>query len=453
MRMPITTTRSLLCPERRPGWFVCLAVVGLCLGHTQQNAAGSELRNTPIVKAVVNARAGIVNIHGQKTITAEQDPSLRGEAPKKVNGMGTGVFIDERGYIITNHHVVDGVKKIEVTLADRTTHIARFIASNPSEDLAVIKIDAPHDFPVPSIGTSRDLLIGEPVIAVGNAYGYDHTVSDGIISALHRSVQINETQSYEDLVQTNADINPGNSGGPLMNIDGEVIAINVAVRAGANGIGFAIPIDRALGVAADLLSVARLENRWHGITLKAPSDEGVVVQAVEKNSPAEQAGIQPGDVLQTVERRPVTRQLDLERILLGRKTDSPIEFQVKRRSEQVHTKLALATKPKTAEDNDKHWQVLGLKLAQVPAQQFKQGTSRYRGGLQVMNVRAESPAAKQGIRKGDILVGMHVWETITVENVDYVLSRDDLEEFAPIKFLLLRNGETLFGHLPVTIKR
>lgn len=450
--MPNSTTRSLPCPERRPGWFVCLAL-GLCLGHAQRTATASELRRSAIVKAAENARAGIVNIHGQKTITAEQDPSLRGEAPKKVNGMGTGVFIDERGYILTNHHVVDGVKKIEVTLADRTSHIARFIASNPSEDLAVIKIDASRDFPVPPIGTSRDLLVGETVIAVGNAYGYDHTVSSGIISALHRSVQINETQSYEDLVQTTADINPGNSGGPLMNIDGDLIAINVAVRAGANGIGFAIPIDRALGVASDLLSVARLENRWHGITVKPASHEGVVVQAVEKNSPAEQAGLQPGDVLQAIENRPLSRQLDLERILLGRKNSDPVELQIKRNASQVQTKLALVAKPKTAEDNDKHWQLLGMKLTQIPAQQFKQGTSRYRGGLQVLNVRADSPASKQGIRKGDILVGMHVWETISLDNVDYVLSRGDLEEFAPIKFLLLRNGETLFGHLPVTIKR
>jgi len=452
MRMPISTTRSLLQIERRPGWLVCF-VMGLCLGQTQRTVSASELRRNAIVKAVENARSGIVNIHGQKTITAEQDPSLRGEAPKKVNGMGTGVFIDERGYILTNHHVVDGVKKIEVTLADRTTHIARFIASNPAEDLAVIKIDAQRDFPVPAIGTSRDLLVGESVIAVGNAYGYDHTVSNGIISALHRSVQINEAQSYEDLVQTNADINPGNSGGPLMNIDGDIIGINVAVRAGANGIGFAIPIDRALSVASDLLNVTRLENRWHGITLKASSDEGAVIQAVEKNSPAEQAGLKPGDVLHAIEHRPLSRQLDLERILLGRKNNEPIELKVKRQSEFVETKLALAAKPKTIEDNDKHWQVLGLKLAQMPAQQFKQGTSRYRGGLQVLNVRPDSPAAKQGIRKGDILVGMHVWETITLDNVDYVLSREDLEEFAPIKFLLLRNGETLFGHLPVTIKR
>ncbi len=450
--MLITTTRSLLSPERRPGWIVCLAL-GLCWGQTQRTASASELRRNAVVKAVENARDGIVNIHGQKTITAEQDPSLRGEAPKKVNGMGTGVIIDERGYILTNHHVVDGVKKIEVTLADRTSHIARFIASDPSEDLAVIKIEAAHDFLVPAIGTSRDLLVGESVIAVGNAYGYDHTVSNGIVSALHRSVQINETQSYEDLIQTNADINPGNSGGPLMNIDGDLIGINVAVRAGANGIGFSIPIDRALGVAADLLSVARLENRWHGITLKPASDEGLVIQAVEKNSPAELAGLQPGDVLQAIEHRPIARPLDLERLLLGRKDNAPVEFQVKRQTEQVQTKLALAMKPKTIEDNDKHWQLLGLKLAQIPAQQFKQGNSRYRGGLQVLNVRSDSPASKQGIRKGDVLVGMHVWETITLENVDYVLSRNDLEEFAPIKFLLLRNGETLFGHLPLTIKR
>ncbi len=154
-----------------------------------------------------------------------------------------------------------------------------------------------------------------------------------------------------------------------------------------------------MSVASDLLNVTRLENRWHGITLKPSSDEGVVIQAVEKNSPAEQAGLKPGDVLHAIEHRPLSRQLDLERILLGRKNNEPIELKVKRQAEFVETKLALAAKPKTVEDNDKHWQVLGLKLAQMPAQQFKQGTSRYRGGLQVLNVRPDSPAAKQGFAR------------------------------------------------------
>src|SRR5690606_36825019 len=117
-----------------------------------------------------------------------------------------------------------------------------------------------------NIGTSRDLMTGETVIALGNAYGYEHTVTSGIISALHRNVQVNETQQYLDLIQTDAGINPGNSGGPLLNLDGQMIGVNVAVRAGAQGIGFAIPVDKAMEVATQLMSVVRLESQWHGIT-------------------------------------------------------------------------------------------------------------------------------------------------------------------------------------------
>ena len=187
---------------------------------------------TPIVKAVQGAKDSIVNIHGQKTLSAGEDPSIRGDMPRRVNGMGTGVVIDERGYIITNFHVVDGVQKIEVTTDDGTNYTAKFVSRDPVADLAVIKIDAPKKLPVITIGTSSDLMVGESVIAVGNAYGYENTVTRGIISALHRSVQVNDTQGYDDLIQVDAAINPGNSGGPLLNIDGEMIGINVAVRAG-----------------------------------------------------------------------------------------------------------------------------------------------------------------------------------------------------------------------------
>jgi serine protease Do len=427
-----------------------------CLAQTLVMSLNSglyatELRRTALVKAVEQARESVVNIHGQKTITAADDPALRGEQSKRVNGMGTGIIIDERGYILTNHHVIDGVKRIEVTLADRSTHIAKFIASNPAEDLAVIKLDLSRKFPVMPIGVSYDLLLGEQVIAIGNSYGYDHTVSEGIVSAIHRSVQINEVQSYDDLIQTTADINPGNSGGPLMNIDGELVGVNVAVRAGANGIAFAIPVDKAMGIAADLMSVQRLENRFHGLTFKPLSKTNtnpLVVQTVEKGSPAETAGIKSGDVVQVVDGQKLTRPLDVERALLGRRSTDPIEFKVSRSGEEQSFKVALTEVP-----HDQYWTALGVKLAQVPASQFQQSKSRYRGGLQVVAVRADGPAAKQGIKKGDVLVGMHVWETISLENVDYVLSRNDLAEITPIKFLVLRNGEALYGHLPLTVKR
>jgi len=148
----------------------------------------AEPRRTAIVKAVEGVHDSVVNIHGQKTLPAEDDPLSRGDGPHKVNGMGTGVVIDERGYIITNFHVVDGVKKIEVTLADGSTCIAQLVSTDPVNDLAVVKVDLPQKLPVVTIGTSNDLMVGESVIAVGNAFGYENTVTRGIISAIHRSV-------------------------------------------------------------------------------------------------------------------------------------------------------------------------------------------------------------------------------------------------------------------------
>ncbi|MDX1962197.1 MAG: trypsin-like peptidase domain-containing protein [Pirellulales bacterium] len=447
-------SRYLMCQGPRLALGLC-GMLLLLKGPSSPAGEISEARHTPLVRAVQTAAECVVNIHGQKTITAAEDPTLRNEGPRRVNGMGTGVFIDERGYILTNHHVVDGVKRIEVTLADKTTHIAKFIASNAEEDLAVIKLDLPYQARVMPLGTSSDLLVAEPVIAMGNAYGYEHTVTRGIISALHRDVQISDTQSYSDLIQTDASINPGNSGGPLLNAEGQLIGINVAVRAGAAGIGFAIPVDKALDVAAELLNVERMENRWHGIEAKGNSSApgGVVIQSVQKGSPAAELGLQPGDQLISVENQPIQRALDLERALIGRKSLSDVKLVTRRQDETLEKRLTLVPKPKTAEDTDQHWQVLGMKLVQAPAQLFKSGQTRYRGGLAVNAVRPDSPAAKQGIRKGDILVGMHVWETISPENVDYVINRPDFAEFAPLKFLIMRNGEVLFGHLPVTIKR
>ena len=207
-----------------------IALVGLALP-----SVGSELRQTPIVRAVQRARPSVVNIRGEKTVGPTTVSPGRVDASRRVNGMGTGVVIDHRGYIVTNYHVVDGVREIQVTTADGQRYTAKLIDRDPETDLAIIKIDTDEPVPVIQIGSSSDLMAGEPVVAVGNAYGYEHTVTRGIISALHRSVQVSDAQYYEDLIQTDASINPGNSGGPLLNIDGEMIGINVAVRAGARG--------------------------------------------------------------------------------------------------------------------------------------------------------------------------------------------------------------------------
>ena len=256
---------SPLAPCRRRRTQQLLAWVAITLGCGTLSA--SSLRHSAIVKAVAAARPSVVNIQGHKTLPASPSAGDT-DNPREVNGMGTGVVLDPRGYVLTNHHVVEGVREIKVTLFDGQSLIARLVAHDPVTDLAIIKVPLERPLPLIPIGTSRDLMEGEEVIAVGNAYGYEHTVTRGIISALHRTVQVTDTQTYADLIQTDASINPGNSGGPLLNIDGEMIGVNVAVRVGAQGIGFAIPVDKATEVAARLLSAERRGGLWHGIVVE-----------------------------------------------------------------------------------------------------------------------------------------------------------------------------------------
>lgn len=426
---------------------LCMLAVALAWPHP---ATATELRRTAIVRAVEQVRPSVVNIHGEKELSREEAALARLEADRRVNGMGTGVVIDPRGYILTNHHVVEGVKKIEVTLHDGANHVARLISRDAKTDLAVIKLDLNEPMPVVPIGTSADLMIGEPVIAVGNAYGYEHTVTRGIISALHRTVEVGEGQRYEDLIQTDASINPGNSGGPLLNIDGDLVGINVAVRAGAQGIGFAIPIDKVLQVAADLMSLRRLGSAWHGLGSASSQKGGVLIEQIEPESPAQSGGLKPGDLLTTINGTRVQRPLDIERALLDRHAGQSVEVQLTRDGETMTRQISLAAAPPARADvTDSSWELLGVKLAQVPARRFREFQSSYRGGLSVVAVRPGSPAAKQGIQRGDVLVGMHIWETVSLDNVDYILSRKDLQEIDPIKFYILRGTHTLYGHLPI----
>jgi serine protease Do len=408
-------------------------------------APASEARRSVIVRAIESQRDAVVNIHGQKMVGGTEED---GGEMRRVNGMGTGVVIDSRGYVVTNFHVVDGVRRIEVTLASGKTVAATLVSHDPRTDLAVIKVDIDTPLPVVTIGTSSDLMIGETVLALGNAYGYEHTVTRGIISALHRCVEVSRTQRYDDLIQTDASINPGNSGGPLLNIDGQVIGINVAVRAGAQGIGFAIPIDDVLEVVTRLMSVERVDHTWHGIVAKSDGRPGVVVEAVHRESPAATVGVRAGDLITRIADVPVSRQLDIERALLGRKAGERVPVTVVRAGAEERIDLALAAMRRDAVPLDERcWNEIGLRLQPAAAGKVQKLQARYRGGLVVTEVRSNGPAAEQGIKEGDILVGLHVWETIAPDNISYILDKAEEEHLNPIKFYVLRGRETLFGHI------
>jgi serine protease Do len=441
----------------------------LCVPAAIPGAEAVSLRQSALVKAVAAARPSIVNIHGQKTIAADAGPGQSDEQGQRVKGMGTGVVVDHRGYILTNFHVVEGVRRINVNLADGTATVGRLVAHDPITDLAIIKIDVDRKLPLIRFGSSDDLMTGEEVIAVGNAYGYEHTVTRGIISALHRTVQVNDTQKYYDLIQTDASINPGNSGGPLLNIDGEMIGLNVAVRVGAQGIGFAIPVDRAIEVATQLLAAQRISGVWHGVVADMADEskrQGITTLLVEAGSPAEASGIQKGDIVTRANGITVRRALDFERALIGTRPGQSVPISVTRNGQTLDVTLQLASAHQRKESGNPEsieeiaWSKLGLRLVELTRDEIaryrrivtSQAGSDYKldGGLRVASIRANSPASQQGIRPGDVLVGLHKWKTMSFDNVAYILREPELAQQATVTFYIVRGGDTLYGQLPVT---
>ena len=441
----------------------------LLLAWTHTTCVASE-RETPLVRAVKRARACVANIHSEKT-TYSGETLFSPIKGRKINGMGTGIIVDERGYIVTNSHVVSGVDSLRVTLDDGSTYHARMISYDTNGDLAIIKINPTKPLSIMPTGTSSDLMLGETVIAVGNAFGYEHTVTSGIVSSLSRDVEVNEKQSYKNLIQTDASINPGNSGGPLLNLEGEVVGINVAIRAGAQRIGFAIPIDKARKVIAKLLSIEYLDRISHGLLatdVKSGKKRMMVVDSMEPNSPATEAGFQSGDIVVKAGTIDVVDGADFERALLGRSANEVVEVVVRRdnRNEtlslkllkQRHSAIASVTpktviRPQNESVFEKTWRTLGIKLSKLTNPKAVLSGSRYRGGMRVVEVRPGSPAETNGIQQKDILVGLHIWETVSVENVCYVLDHPQFSKFGPLKFYILRGHNTLFGHMRLAQRR
>lgn len=443
--MPIDTFPHRLLRIRHVCLLSTLTCLAIC-GVANLAQAGSK---SALVLGVQRARVAVVNIHGRK----KGDDTPYGS--KDVNGMGTGVVIDDRGYIVTNYHVVEGVRQIQVGFDDDSEAVARLIAYDPVMDLALIKVDVDHKLEVIDIGNSDNLMPAETVVAVGNAYGYGHTVTRGIVSELNREVRVSDEQIYHDLIQTDASINPGNSGGPLLNESGEMIGINVAVRVGAQGIGFAIPVNTALEKAGELLAQDNRKRLVHGIvgnTIQSDKGSKFVVKTVLPKSAAADAGIEPGDTILSVNDLEVDRWLDVERAFLEHSDGDEAKIEVQRKGESIAASLVLhraVAKQVELTDEDLVWERLGFKLESIPVSQVSSLSKRYRGGMKIVSVRDQGPAYKQGIRSGDILVGMHIWETISDDNIKYILSQPEIAGQESVRFYILRGRQTLFGNIRV----
>jgi serine protease Do len=296
-------------------------------------------RRSAIVEAVQKTRAGIVCIKSEK----------KNQWGRNTQSLGTGVIVDDRGYVVSNRHVIEGTVHVRVALCDGTEWDARVLVEDPLNDLAILHIRTPGKLSALTLGPGSDLMVGETVIAIGNPYGYANTVSTGIISALGREVGMPSGETLSNLIQTSASINPGNSGGPLLNINGELIGINVALREGAQGIAFAINADTVKLVLSRQLGARKVSGIEHGLTCKetivpeAAQRQRVVVEAVAHQTPAAAAGLQRGDQILRVAGQTVGNRFDVERALWDRKPGEQVPFTVLRQGKELTVGVTLAS--------------------------------------------------------------------------------------------------------------
>lgn len=440
-----------------------VVVVGLLAVPTLASEKPSNRRDE-LVAVVDKVKGAVVNIHSERTLQTSSDDPFRLNQhmqPQRVNGMGTGIVLDPRGYIVTNYHVVDDVQSLRVRLVDGTNCPARVIAAEKESDLAIIKIDPPKPLPTVPLGTAQDLMLAERVIAIGNAYGYEHTVTLGHVSAMKRDVTLNKDVSYKSLIQTQTPINPGNSGGPLFNKLGEVVGVNVAIRAGAQNIAFAIPVDTMIARAAEMMSVRRRLGLSHGLTVEdkyerdgedASLRRWVTVTRVEVGSPAAEAGVKFGDVIEQVGDLAVRTSIDVERALFERPVKG-VPVRLRRAndsaSQTVDVTLALQVADRATTTSDTVWRRVGVKVMPVGANLLASVDKQLRGGLVLQDVAPGSGAARAGLQKGDVVIGFHLWEAINIENVLYVLNHKELATFNPVKTYYVRDGRIREAQLPI----
>ena len=389
----------------------------------------SAARRTPVAVVAHNVLPSVVNIQTEATIRRRQvdqffDPfGFFGGRDRSYTSqsLGSGFVWSTDGIVVTNNHVIEGASRIIVNLSDGSQLPARLIGVDPDSDLAVLRVDAKNLTAAP-IGTSSDLMIGETVVAVGNPFGLSGTVTTGVVSAIGRSVPSQEAgRTFTDFIQTDASINPGNSGGPLLNIEGKVIGINVAIYAQAQGIGFAIPVDRARKVIQDLLRYGEVHSVWIGAVtatltpeeakrLNIRASRGALVARVFNGSPAEAAGLRPGDVITSVDGKPVDSRESFSTLTATATAGRPITVSILRDGTRRDVQLRPTDPPGG----------LGLRILEEIAGLRVADDSRR---VVIDDVLRGSRGANIGLAAGDLIVGVNGVEVRSTRELNQELMK------------------------------
>nr|WP_273003131.1 Do family serine endopeptidase [Acetomicrobium hydrogeniformans] len=424
----------------------------------------------PIAKIAEEASPAVVNIDTETMVKRPlfpfaDDPFFRqffGDQWDQftqiipMKGKGSGFIVSKDGYILTNNHVIEGADKITVSLADGRQLDAKIVGKDPTFDLAVIKVTA-GNLPVLPLGDSDALQVGEWVVAIGNPFGLDHTVTVGVISAKNRSIRAGNV-SFDGFLQTDAAINPGNSGGPLLDLDGKVVGINTAIIPYAQGIGFAIPVNMAKSVIDDLVSYGRVRRGWLGVYVQPLTsdiaqayglkvEKGAVVADVVPDSPADKAGIERGFVITKIDGVEINDAQDLVFQIRKRMAGDKIKIEMATSSGKRSITVTLEEIPGQTEEprlevSDLE-ESLGIEVSPVtPALKQKYNIDS-ENGVVVVGVKPGSISDRVGIREGDLILEANGVALKTVDDLKKALQRNP----DSVVLLVMREGRTFFVSL------
>ena len=420
-----TEARSEKQEVGRRKFFSCLLLLVSCF-YLLPSVHAQE-RRTPVVIAVEKVSPAVVNINTEEVIRQRANPftglgdeffdqffqDFSPPQDYKRQSLGSGVIINQKGYILTNEHVISRASTIKVTLSDNREFDAHLVGADSRSDLAIIKIDSDKPLPFAQMGASADIMIGESVIAIGNPFGLSHTVTTGIVSAVNRSIKGEDGRIYSDFIQIDASINPGNSGGPLLNINGEVIGINTAIYQKAEGIGFAMPIDRAKRIVNDLIKYGEVHEAWIGIFVQEltpqiaksfgySNTKGVIISQAFKGGPSERAGLKRGDIIISLGNKHIKTIDDYNDLIYGYGHNDKISITVFRDGEKITVNVTAQTILEELYDEIAlEW--LGISVDEITNKAVKKYQLFTNSGVLISKVEKESPAGKIGIEAGDVL--------------------------------------------------
>ncbi|MBN1916845.1 MAG: trypsin-like peptidase domain-containing protein [Verrucomicrobia bacterium] len=433
-----------------------MVAASICLAARGAAQQPDELRRNAVVRAVEKAGPAVVNIGAERIIVVRRDPfwELFGDQTPyerygKAYSLGSGVIIDPDGYIVTNEHVIRRASGIHVTVPNKdTAYEARLIASHPEHDIALIKIDVEEPLHYLEFADSDDLLIGETAIAIGNSYGLENTVTSGVVSATRRSITARGQVIFTDFIQTDAAINPGNSGGALVDIYGRLIGINSAMRYGAENIGFAIPINKVKQSLEMLLDPRQLKQLWVGVVLDPDDREHCTIIAVDPKSPADLAGLKPGDVLTSIDGDPIRGSYDYGLDMVKKSAGDEVRIGLERNGMPQTLTLKLTAAPKPS-GKDLALKRFGLQVRDFTKDDAEGRHLDLKGGVLVTGVEKDSPAANKRLREGDIIVRVGVtFGIFSIPDLEHLgMLLEQLEPGDEALFAVVRDDYLLINYL------